>query len=170
MWFKGADTHSVAKWVEHKFGGLHARAWDGYRLSIYHTAKCANAFLSQLYRGGLWLQPSYVAPIIKSGMTFLREYRVCAQYAFDGGKCRFKISPKFHAFCHIVHSLIEQVGNLPPRVMRDDSHSIINPLTYSCQLDEDFVGQISSLSRTGTLFTAHQRVMDLYLLNLPKHW
>lgn len=169
-WFKGADTYSVAKWVEHKFRDLDAPSWDEFRRSIYETAKHANDFLGKLYRNGLWLQPLVVGPVIRSGMGFLQEYRVCAQFAYEDNKCRYKIPPKYHAFCHITHTLIEQLGKVGSRELESNLPCVISPLAWNCQLDEDFVGQISALSRTSNLNGAHERVMNLYLLNLPKYW
>ena len=160
----------MAKWVEYKFKDLDAPSWDGYRQSIFETAKNVNTFLGMLYRSGLWLQPSTVSPIIRSGMSFLREYRVCAQFAFEERKCRYKIPPKYHAFCHMTHSLIEQLGKVGSCVLDKDLACVISPLAYGCQMDEDFVGQISALSRTGNLGAAHDRVMNLYLLNLSRYW
>ena len=165
-WFKGADTHSVARWVEHKFSG-HA---DEYLQSIHQTAQHGNEFMRKLYHCGLWMEPSNASLAIRSGMKFLKEYRVCAQFAFEAKKCRFKIPPKYHAFVHIDHAMINDLGKISPKTLEANTPSILNPLCYSCQLDEDFVGQVSALSRTGNISTAHDRVMNLYLLNLAKYW
>ena len=169
-WFKGADTYAVARWVEFKFRDLPAPGWEDFRDSIFETAKCANTFLSTLYRNGLWLQPALAGLVIRCGMGFLQEYRVCAQFAYEDNKCRYKIPPKYHAFCHITHTLIEYLGKVGEQVVHENLPSILSPLAWSCQLDEDFVGQISALSRTGDLNHAHEKAMNLYLMNLPKYW
>eukprot|EP00435_Cladocopium_sp_Y103_P003829 s1445_g1.t1 len=77
-------------------------------------------------------------------MGFLQEYRVCAQFAYEDNKCRYKIPPKYHAFCHITHTLIEQLGKVGSRELESNLPCVISPLAWNCQLDEDFVGQIST--------------------------
>ena len=60
----------------------------------------------------------------------------------------------------MTHSLIEQLGKVGSRVLDENLACVISPLAYGCQLDEDFVGQISALSRTSNLSVAHDRVIE----------
>ena len=169
-WFKGADTHAVTRWLEHIFFHLEAPSWDDYRCSIHEGAKAANEFLRVLYRSGLWLRPSVASYVCQCGMAFMQNYRICAQHAYNAGKCRFNLKPKLHAYCHIVHEMIGFLGVVGQSALDRDEPSLVNPLLYGCQQDEDFVGQVSLLSRTGNLSMAHEKAMGLYLLNLKQHW
>ena len=165
-WFKGADTHAVLKFLEQKFAGLAAHGWEDYKSSIYHAVSPANRFLSTLYRAGLWLKPSETSVAIAAGMGFCCHYRECSEYAFRNEKTRFKLPPKFHAFVHIVHNLVEQMGKLPHAILAKNDPSILNVLAQSCQQDEDFVGHLASLSRTSVPAVVHSKCIELYLMNL----
>lgn len=168
-WFKGADTHAVLKFMEYKFQGLDAHGWEAYKTCIYRATCAANRFLSVLYRGGLWLKPSEVSIAISAGMAFCTHYRECSELAFREEKTRFKLPPKFHAYVHIVHGCVEQVGKLHQDILRDDLPSILNPLAQSCQQDEDFVGNLACLSRSSVPNAVHEKSIGLYLMNL-KWW
>ncbi len=165
-WFKGADTHAVLKFMEHKFQGLDAHGWEVYKTCIYRATCAANRFLSVLYRGGLWLKPSEVSIAISAGMAFCTHYRECSELAFREEKTRFKLPPKFNAYVHIVHGCVEQVGKLHQNILNDDQPSILNPLAQSCQQDEDFVGALACLSRSSVPNTVHEKSIGLYLMNL----
>ena len=168
MWFKGADTYSVCKFIEAKFRDL-----DGDRLyfdCIHLAAKGGNCALSELYSNGLWLRPSQAVRVANASMACLLRYRECAQLAFARGKCRFKLPPKFHAFTHIAHGVIEQLGNVGDDRLATDQPSILNPLSYCCQQDEEFVGQLAILSRTANAGYVHEGTANKYLYNLAQHW
>ena len=103
-------------------------------------------------------------------MKFCLRYRECSELAYQQGKTRFKLPPKFHAYVHIVHGVIEQLGKLPQSVLEGDLPSIYNPLAESCQMDEDFVGHIATLSRASVLHAVHKKTIGMYLTNLKAKW
>ena len=170
MWFKGADTTAVVKFVEQKYSDLHAPMWDDFCCSVHDGAESVNKFLSLLYHSGLWLRPTVARNLIRYGMDFQTHYLECSQFAFNMKKTRFKLPPKFHALTHIVHDLLMQVGEVGEENLKRDAPCILSPLSWCCQQDEDFVGRVAALSRTGVLRTAHERTMMLYLMNLSNHW
>ena len=170
-WFKGADTHAVLKFLEYKLTQVDAPDWNVYKSSIFNAVQAANRFLSILYRSGLWLIPSVARDAVKSGMAFCMHYRECSELAYQENKTRFKLPPKYHAYVHIVHGLMEQLGKLPLSILTSDELAcILNPLCQSCQMDEDMVGHIAALSRSSVAKTVHEKTIGMYLLNLQAKW
>lgn len=170
-WFKGADTHAVLKFLEYKIPLLdNTGAWELYKTCIYEAVKAGNMFLSILYRNGLWLKPSAASAAAHAGMDFCLRYRECSELAWRANKTRFKLPPKFHAYVHIVHGVIEQLGKLPGDVLNADLPSVFNPLAQSCQMDEDMVGHIASLSRSSVPKSVHEKTIGVYLMNLQAKW
>lgn len=45
-----------------------------------------------------------------------------------------------------------------------------NPLTYSCQMDEDLVGRVSAFSRVVSSRTIHERTLSRYQVALAGKW
>ena len=84
---------------------------------------------------------------------------VCS-ICFRKQEMSIKNTSKESCFCYMTHSLIEQLGKVGSRVLDENLACVISPLAYGCQLDEDFVGQISALSRTSNLSVAHDRVIE----------
>ena len=169
-WFKGADTYAVLKFLEYKLQLVHANDWELYRSCMHKAVKAANLFLSTLYKSGLWMKPSEASFAVKNGMGFCLHYRECSEMAFREGKTRFKLPPKFHAYVHIVHGILEQVGKLPRSILDRDVPSILSPLCQSCQMDEDMVGHVATLSRSSVPSSVHEKTIGMYLMNLQAHW
>ena len=152
--------------MEQKLAGLAAHGWEDYKSSIYNAVSTASSFLSTLYRAGLWLKPSETSVAITVGMNFCCHYRECSEYAVRHEKTKFKLPPKFHAFVHIIHNLVRQIGKLLPAILQNNDPSVLNVLAQSCQQDEDFVGHLASQSRTSVPAVGHSKCIELYLMNL----
>ena len=93
-----------------------------------------------LYRSGLFIKLDRARDISNSGLLFLRSYAICASMAFARGARRFCMVPKLHFFNHILLELRQQSESKTARWA-------CNPLTYSVQLQEGFIGRPSRLSR-----------------------
>lgn len=169
-WFKGADTYAVLKYLEDKYEHLEACGWEVYRSCILQAIKCANMFLSTLYKSPLWLKPAVASVVVNAGLSFCLHYRECSEFAFRENKTRFKLPPKFHAYVHIVHALLFQLGKLEDSMLNSDQPAVLNPLSQSCQMDEDMVGHIASLSRASVQNSVHEKTIGMYLMNLQAKW
>ena len=162
-WFKGADTTSVCKYLEERFGRL---LQDGavmnkpYLENIYKSLRAGNQFLSRLYRCHLFLRRPEARHLAEDGRALLNEYLGAAAGAHSRRLCRFKISPKLHLFCHCVLRLEQQAAS---------QHYILSPLSHACQLDEDLVGKLATISRNVAAKTCHERTLRRYLISLRTH-
>ena len=159
-WFKGADTRAVCTFLEHKYGVIVESGQDPphlpYVTAIWEALVSGNDFLRRLYRGHLFLGKIEAKRLAKQGRLLLTHYNLAAQHAYSLGYCRFKFAPKQHAFSHVVHRL-------------EASCSLewtLNPCSYMCQLDEDVVGQVSTLSKSCSIRRVHENTLRKYLVKV----
>ena len=163
-WFKGADTTIVCKWLEWKiprFEADYEGDHDEHLSQLSRALVEGNSFMSALYHQPLWLKPSDALRISNHGLAFLSLYSSLAGYAFQQGWPRYKLQPKFHMLAHILYSL---------RDAGSKNIETLNPIAFSCQLDEDFIGRVATLSRTVSSRTIHERTIQRFLLNVASRW
>ncbi|OLP79425.1 hypothetical protein AK812_SmicGene40282 [Symbiodinium microadriaticum] len=139
-WFKGADTRAVCSFLQSFLENHVAQltAPDPYLESMLVAFRSANTFLQTLYSSGLWLAPSRCKQAAQSGFTFLRSYQEIAHAAHQMEKTRFKLTPKLHAYLHIIDALASS--------FEKGQKWTWNPLADAVQLDEGLY-----LSRTKLL-------------------
>ena len=115
-----------------------------------------------IYSSDAWLDPSTARKAGELAMKFLRRYSEVATMAFQQKRALFPIFPKAHAFHHVTLGLLEsaEAGREAP-----------NPILYAVQMDEDFIGRHSRVSRkvTGT-DVLPCRVIERYLLSAYNEW
>lgn len=162
-WFKGGDTTSVMLWLECVYDVISRESSNEYTIAIGGALRCANEFLRRLYAGGLWLTQAEARGALRAGEGFCDFYMKAAHCAFLRRRLRFKLSPKWHAYTHFLHDLRVQL-----RANR--SRWLLSPMMACCQMDEDFVGKISSLSQQGSFKKAHMHTMRTYLIHLREQW
>ena len=134
---------------------------EEYTRYIWRAAQHANAFMRKLYRSGLWMQPPRAAAAADLGLSFLRCFYRLASLAYGRRKTRFQIATKLHMFAHITHAL---------RLEAATDNPTLNPISFSCQADEDFVGKVCSLSRVCHGRTLHIKTLQKYKVNLALRW
>ena len=102
------------------------------------ATKAANALMRGLYGSGVWIKSSRAKHFAGFGLAFLQAYSRCASRAYNQGLRRFPLHPKLH-FCH--HLLMELL------CQAQISNWCLSPLCFSVQLEEDFIGKPSRISR-----------------------
>ena len=131
---------------------------DPYLESACAACKSANGFLGQLYRCGLWLSHDQCVQVAQHGLAFLKAYQECAQYAFNRQVTRFKLQPKYHAMIHLVDTYVRGANSFRRWTW--------NVLGDGTQMDEDFVGRISAISRAVSVKSAHDQTIARYLVSM----
>lgn len=163
-WFKGADTAAVCKFLEHKFKETLLSNRTEYIEAIYSACSASNEFLRCLYGADLFMPRSVTGRAAACGRKILEQYSKAASIAYSLSKTRFKLTPKYHLFCHVVMNL-----ETAHRTRRFS----LNPMAYSCQMDEDLVGRTSTMSKACSIRRVHEQTLRKYLvavrLNLPNH-
>lgn len=163
-WFKGADTPLLAKFLQYRYSRVLAdcdEADEAVFRTIYDGLKHINGFMRAIYEQPLWVEPTDVENIAQMGLGFMRALNQAARHALELQRPRFKIQPKFHLFAHLVHSM---------SLASQSGATSLNILAHSCQMDEDFIGKISSQSRHVSIRTVHCRTIQRYCLNLALKW
>jgi hypothetical protein len=139
---------------------------EGYRCcckpakSKARGTKAMNACLSALYSEGVWIPSSQADRIATLGLNFLKCYGEVAVICYKRGIKRFQLIPKLHMLHHQFinlswHASIAQWS--------------LNPLCESVQMDEDFIGKPSRLSRRGGARIQAIRLLQRYLCSVRKH-
>ena len=151
--------------MQYKYGRILAEEMqehERYFEAIYNAASGINAFLSGLFRQPLWVEPEAADGLAKHGMKFMESFCFAAHYALNVLQTpRFKIPPKLHMLAHFCHKLYSaSQARLP----------LLNFLSSSCQMDEDFIGKIAFQSRQVSIRTVHRRSIQRYLVNLAIRW
>ncbi|CAE6949221.1 unnamed protein product [Symbiodinium sp. CCMP2456] len=163
-WFKGNDTTIIAKYLEVKYKQLLAdcdSAIEGVLSAIYGGLVAINIFMRKVYAVPLWVSPADASELASQGLLFMRAFNAAAHSALGAGKPRFKYMPKFHLFAHLIHYL---------RRSAERRIYSLNIISFSCQLDEDFIGRVAAQSRNVSIRTVHDRTVQRYLLNLALRW
>ncbi|CAE7844866.1 unnamed protein product, partial [Symbiodinium necroappetens] len=160
-WFKGADTSAMcsfleAFWAEHI--AAHANESDEYLRGFLECLRAANIFMRTLYRSGLWLSQERCRTAAEAGAAFLKAYIETSSRAFDQQKTRFKLTPKYHGLIHIVDNLITGYNA--------DRRWTLSPLSESTQMDEDFIGRVSSTTTKVSSRKMHRQTLSRYLTNM----
>ena len=85
--------------------------------------------------------------MVKNGMLFLKPYSKLAFLAYTLGRPLFKHSMEAHYM-----------------------HPYLNPLSYSCESAEDFIGRVFLLSKRAASGSAHARALQTWLAVSLGQW
>ena len=160
-WHKGAVTTNLLKWLP----DLISRFPDDRKKRL-QTCKRAciamNLFFSTLYRADAFLSQIEANLVADCGFFFLRTYAAMARDLYsEGQQAVFPLYPKCHAF----HEIVWEAWTDARR-----TGFSMNPLVYSCQIDEDMVGKTSRVSRRVSARKVIQRTLERYLVGAKTSW
>lgn len=160
-WSKGSLTTQLMKWLVPLLEELPADE-QGYLPRCREAARHLNAALSFLYEAPLFLEADECKFVSMHGMAFLQEY---AALAADMYRMRmphlFPLFPKIHAVHHVWWQISTDHA----------CHNFsMNPLSASCQMDEDAIGRVSRTSRRVSARTTTLRTLQRYLITCKEVW
>lgn len=118
--------------------------------------KAMNTAMRFMYASGFWILKDRGIQLGRWLLCFLQAYQVCARITFGERRNRFPLMPKLHYIHHDSLTLIYA----PPTVKW-----VRNPLTTTNQMQEDYVGKPSRLSRRVAVPQLHSRVMSRCLIS-----
>lgn len=152
-WHKGDLSTSLLLFCEARF---QAENWNTEMLLLAGEAAVAlNACLKILYEGEAWLPSDDAWRAAELGLKFLRRYGQLATLARRQARNLWVVMPKAHACHHIFLEMLQSSRRGPTQ----------NPICQSVQMDEDFIGKGSRLSRHTSTKTVAERTVDRYLLS-----
>ena len=117
-----------------------------------------NIVLSVLYAEGFWIPAQMAHRLGIMIRKFLLTYQQCAVLAYRENLNRFGLTPKAHMIAHTGEELIANASKA------GSAGWVPNPLAESNQVQEDFIGKPSRLSRRVRPARMHLRVMERSLL------
>jgi len=107
-----------------------------------------------LIESGAWLEPEQARQATNHGLRFLRRYNKMALESLERGQRLWILHPKVHALHHLIVHMQDAA----------DPGPVLNMLCTSVQMDEDFIGRGSRLSRhVASGSTTSLRVVERYL-------
>ena len=138
-WSKGSTSTAVLRWFLFACRDRSEFIEDGSLLDMaFAAAKEIYKFFSKSYREHVWIHRDRAFEISGHGHRFLRLHSQLARRAYDTGQALFLYMPNLHRLAHLFHSL------------SDDARRACwarNVLIWDCQIEEDFIGRPSRLSR-----------------------
>ena len=152
----------LMQYVEHRFS---TEDWSDFPVSLRlcgEAATAVNASMQVLYSGTAWLSVPEAREAAEQGLRFLRRYSNLCKISHAAGRTLFVLQPKFHAYHHLMMYLLDGTSR---------GAAVLNPLCFSTQVSEDFVGRPSRLSRRVTSQRpCADRVIDRYLRSCYHQW
>ena len=121
----------------------------------------ANGIFYELYSEDLWLTSETADSIGRRGLRFLGIYMRLATMCYKDGIALFAYMPKAHAVHHIFDQLLTSAQSQP---------MVENPMAFGVQMDEDFIGKCSRLSRRVGPSQAIVRVLERSLWAARRKW
>lgn len=120
-------------------------------ISKAEAVKQINFAFRALYHNGVWIPSSEAQTIAMSGIKFLELYAELAWLSLHRGIQKYPLQPKFHYLNHTWVTLLNQGRS---------SKWGLNPLTWACQMQEDFIGRPARLSRRCNPRSVSHRVLQ----------
>ena len=114
---------------------------DKYVLSAMHKLVQGTLnFLGVMHSHDLWLPHGCAGYMMKQGMCALRAYSFCGRVAMEQDRKRlFCMRPKFHYWAHTIFEM--------KRSYEDSHPQTLSPAIFNCEMNEDFIGKVSRISR-----------------------
>ena len=123
--------------------------------SEVRCTQAMNFFFSELYASGYWIRSRKAFKLARLVEVFLVSYQRAAWLCANAGLNRFQLVPKLHMLSHVGKRLEDEAAS---------ATWCRNPLCESVQMQEDFVGKPSRVSRRVNARTVHERVISRTLV------
>ena len=147
-WSKGSTSTTVCRWFISACTRHAGLIEEGSLLQIaYLAAREIYCFLSKSYKAAVWIWHTDAVEISSHGFRFLALLGKAARSAFDQGRALFYYTPNCHRLHHLFYLEWDQA---------QISEWVLNVAVFSCQIEEDYIGRPSRVSRR----VAPQRVIQ----------
>ena len=151
-WSKGSTTTCLTKWfIQACRSRSHLIPDDSLLRICFRAALSINLFLSKLYKQQVWIQSTTALEMAQHGFDFLKFNSECAYRAHQEGKALFLFMPNLHRIHHIVYDIYDQGHR---------AEFALSPLIHSCQIEEDYIGRPSRISRRTAARTVMIRTIE----------
>ena len=155
---KGSDAKLLLKWLRHVLRiNLEAPVVEGHKALLKKMLQVVDASLKLLlfHSHGLWVERACAQAMYVHMLTALRGYTVLGRESIRLRVRCFILKPKHHSLHHIAMRLRAQ--------LELGATLILSPQCFGCEMNEDFLGRISRLSRRVSFRLVDLRVCERYL-------
>ena len=158
---KGSDSVLLLKWLRHfvklNLGNPMVAGHDRLLNEMLQVLD-ASLDIGMIYEHKLFLERACARRLYVSILTMLRGYTRLGQRAIAAKIRAFILKPKAHGMHHVAKKLQLELNK--------GSTLIPNPAIYSCDINEDFLGRISRLSRRVGFRLCDLRVIHRYFFKI----
>ena len=152
-WYKASITTTFCTFLQQKLARMDSD--DEFLVLVKDAVESINICSKGLYENDVFLPSALAADLGQHGLRFLRRYASLARLAADRRRTLFSLLPKHHALQHIfLRDLL---------LASEKFTTVINPIVYTVQLSEDYIGQMSRLSRRVSPATCAERCIQRHL-------
>ena len=158
---KASDTRLLLRWLVWylRLNIANPRIVGHHQLLQHMLEVCQSTLdINILHHHGLWLERVCAHRLYCCIMTCLRGYAYLGVVAIQHRIRSFIQKPKLHALHHIAYKLRVQ--------LLKGSTLIMSPQAHACDVNEDFIGRISRLSRRVGFRLCDKRVCERYFLKI----
>ena len=160
QWSKGHITVLMLDFIADWFD-RNGVAGDGLFPLCREANRNINAFMRELYSADVWLPAEEGQRIGQMGSSFLLQYMQLATQSFKSERALFMYMPKTHVLHHVIHTLLHETSSC---------QFCLNPLCHAVQIDEDYIGKISRISRRVSPLQAITRTLQRSLKAARCHY
>ena len=151
-WSKGSTTVCLLRWFlaacRQRSGSIPE---DSLLRLCFRAALHIQLFFSKIYRQQVWIESKIALELAEHGRQFLKYFAQSAKRSYDEGRALFLFMPNLHRLDHIFHDLRDQALRSP---------YAFSPQALNCQIDEDYIGRPSRISRRVSCRTTMIRVLQ----------
>ena len=154
-WSKGHDSVVLMQFVEWLTEKLPVSSTEKPWKYMSQGCKSIQACMRGLYSEGVFMPRGSALEASEARNLFLLCYRKLAEYAIEQRLLLYNLTPK----SHYLHHVLVDMANA---AKKEDVSYVFNPLCNCTSQCEDFIGNISRLSRRVSPKLPHSRVLRRY--------
>eukprot|EP00435_Cladocopium_sp_Y103_P057543 s710_g19.t2 len=160
-WSKNLDTATMMKFVE-RVAKDHLPIYEGDEILklIAEASEAMGSFVRILLSSEYFLSPQQAGEAIKCGHFFLLRYMSLTKVCMGHKLCLFAVKPKLHMLAHLVLRMLLQY--------RSNKAAVINCISESTFMAEDFIGKVARLSRRVSPRLQGLKLLYRYLIAIER--
>lgn len=158
---KGSDAKILLQWLKFFISlNIQVPSVDGHERLLRLMLQVVQASLESylVHKHALWLSPPCARNLYIVLMRILRGYTLLSSKAMELEIPSFLLKPKHHGLHHLAWNLREGLASKAPLIP--------NPQVWATEMNEDFMGKVSRISRRVSTRLCDKRVYERIFLKV----
>ena len=160
LWTKGHVTTSLCHFFE-SWAALQGFPENSLLHDCLEACRAIRKAVRILYSRDVWLSQEDALEAANSGLKFVSLYGMLALKSWQQSRALFPHVPKEHGLEHLFFEL---------RYLAKRHEFTMNPAVFSCQMDEDYIGRVSRVTRRTSAQQVVQRTIERSLQAAFAQW